>query len=448
MSLVFAEEMKTRGPAALDFLLYPKLLRRGLSSGVNATEFPLLNLATGPLFLAGPRPGVFLSCLLVLALNLWAAARFLPRLLEAWGAPTPVGVCLLLWFGIECLSGQSAIFMPEGAAFPLTLMGVVHLLDPSGGKGRIAAGAALCGIGLAVKPTMVLVLGAAAFLPLVREGHRRRWIPLGAGFLLSLVLPAWWYGFHAARIRAVADGPQYFAPATFSPLAKFAEVGWADGTGLVLREALSGQFPLFTGWLFLIVALLLKERRLVGLYLLSLVAVIGLDGRHLLQHQYYFMGSAVFTAILVARMLGAARPSPALRTALLLLLCWGVAYNVRVNAWNWARSTEGGRSDPWALGAQARALIPVDAHLVTDDGDYPHKMLLIGRSGSTSEKGPFAPPCEDGYLDRRLAIVSETAPPPGAFPCGRGIRMEREVSAGRWKWRVTLVEPREAGGNP
>src|SRR4051794_37619729 len=39
MSMAFAEEVRTRGFAALDFLLYPKVLEHGFLDGINASEF-------------------------------------------------------------------------------------------------------------------------------------------------------------------------------------------------------------------------------------------------------------------------------------------------------------------------------------------------------------------------------------------------------------------------
>src|SRR5947207_1660778 len=78
MSMAFAEELKTRGLGAFDFFIYPKVLQKGPYDGINASEFPLLNVLIGPLFLLGsPWLGVFLGSLLVLIIHLITAYSIL-----------------------------------------------------------------------------------------------------------------------------------------------------------------------------------------------------------------------------------------------------------------------------------------------------------------------------------------------------------------------------------
>ena len=100
MSIAFAEQVHERGLAALDFLFYPRVLQSGLLDGINASEFPLLNVAGGVSFLFSSNPwvGVFLTSLMVLILNLYTAYIYLPKFLRAWNVELNGTIGLLLWF--------------------------------------------------------------------------------------------------------------------------------------------------------------------------------------------------------------------------------------------------------------------------------------------------------------------------------------------------------------
>ena len=128
MSIAFAEQFRERGFAALDFLIYPRILQRGFLDGVNASEFPLLNVIGGVGFLISSNPwvGVFLTSLMILLLNLYVAYSCLPRLLRAWKVEVSGAICLLFWFAGSTLASQSNVVMPEGIAFPLVIAGIVQ----------------------------------------------------------------------------------------------------------------------------------------------------------------------------------------------------------------------------------------------------------------------------------------------------------------------------------
>jgi hypothetical protein len=441
MSIEFAEQIKERGLVALDFLIYPRVLQRGLLDGINASEFPLLNAVGSPGFLMSMNPwiGVFLTSLMVLAFNFCVAYFFLPKLLKAWSVEATGPICLLLWLAGGTLASQTNVIMPEGVAFPLVLAGMVQLLESRGRVFSIGFGALLCSLGVAAKPTAVIALGAIVVLPLLREERRSQWKPIIIGSAISLIFPAWWYTVHARHLLRIAQGPQIFALAGFNPIQKLAEVGWSGLFFLLRREPYQGQFPMFVGWFFVVAGLFLGEWIPVVLYFLSLLAAISLDGAHIYVHMYYFIGTCVFAMILMARVLGAAQGRRFLSTLTVVFLAWGVVYNIRGNIWVWARDSQYWKVNFWSMGAEARKIIHRNYHLITDDGVYPQKLLFIGRSGTAAGSKVYKVCQEPQFAGLSLAIVSDDPPPGASGPCGARQFNTRYVETNYAKWYITLV---------
>ncbi|MGK5085591.1 hypothetical protein WDW37_20065 [Bdellovibrionota bacterium FG-1] len=443
MSIAFAEEVRARGLAALDFLIYPRVLERGLLDGINASEFPLLNVITGPFFLIStPWVGVFLTSLMILLFNLYVAYVYLPRFLRAWNVEVSGPICLLLWLTGATLATQVNTIMPEGFAFPLVVMGMVQLLESQNKKSQFVAGVVLCTLGIAVKPTVVVSLGAIAVLPwLVRE-RKAQWKALLFGCVLSVVFPGWWYAIHAKTILSFAQGPQVFMLADFNPLKKLGEVGFSGLAFLLRREPYQGELPIFVGWFFVIAGWVLGEWKVVGLYFLSLIAATSLDGPHIYVHYYYFIGTCIFAIVLMARVMAALQPHRFFKTLAIVFLAWGVAYNIRGNVWVWARDSRYWKVNFWDMGRQAASEIDRSDHLITDDTPFPLKLLWIGRSG-TAAGGQVYEVCNQAQYSRLpLVLVSDVRPPfPGveAPLCGGRPVEYRTVETPFAKWYVTKV---------
>ena len=440
MSIEFAEQIRERGLAALDFLIYPRVLQRGLLDGINASEFPLLNVVGGGGFLISSNPwiGVFFTSLLVLLLNLYAAYFCLPKLLKAWKVEVNAVFCLLFWLAGGTLASQVSTIMPEGIAFPLVIVGIVQFLEFKRKFRRFALGVVLCSLGIAAKPTVVIALGAVAVLPLLLNEYRAQWKKILLGCVLSVLFPAWWYTVHARHILSFAQGPQIFALAGFNPFTKLNEVGWNGLFSLLRREPYQGQLPMFVGWFFIIAGLLLGEWIPVTLYLLSLVAATSLDGAHIYVHGYYFIGTCVFAMILMARVLGAVQNRRHLTALTIVFLAWGVLFNIRGNVWVWARDSQYWRVNLWNMGVEARKVIDSNHHLITDDGPYPQKLLFIGRSGTAAGSGVYEACNQPQYAGRHLAIVSDS-PPPSTALCGGRPLDTKTAETSFAKWYVTLV---------
>lgn|GEM_PF-3559243 len=437
MSMEFAQDLKERGLVALDFIAYPKILQKGLKDGINASEFPLLGFLTGPFFLVGkPELGIFISCLSLLLFNFFTAGFFLPRFLSFYGVKISGSSALLLYLATATLAHQTNVLMPEGLAFPMLLMGMTLLLEADRNRRRyfleLIPGIILCNLAIAVKPTVILGLGA--YLIIARAGA------IGP-ILASLILTLFWYAFHVKAILAFAQGPQIFAQAQFSPVDRLREVGFSRLGLLMSRETFNGQFPMFTGWLWIACAVWKKEWKIILAYVVALVAAIALDGNHIIFHSYYFIGTSFFALILIARVLAETRNHSGLHLALTLTLIWGAAYSIRENVWTWARDSDYFRKSQWETAEKARALIPKTAHLVTDDGPYPLKLLLIGRSGTNS--GTFAlKQCEQAeYKKLELAIVRSSPKDLRDLPnflCGR-LAETHLINTPYDLWSVTLL---------
>jgi hypothetical protein len=440
MSMMFAEDIKARGLGALDFVMYPKVLQRGLQDGINASEFPLLNVITGPFFLLrSPVTGVFLASLLVLLLNLWTACTYLPRHLRFWNVQIDSTTALLIWLCAGTVASQSNVMMPEGVALPLVLIGMTLILESGSNWKRLLLGIVICNLGIATKPTVAVAVAALpALAVLVREQHHRA-IKLLLATGACLLFPAYWYLPHAKHVLSIAQGPQIFALAHFDPIDSFRQVGWRGLIGLLRREPYQGQFPMFVGWVWITAALYLGEWAPVLLYFTALIAAISLDGAHIFVHTYYFIGTSLFAIVIMARALARATERRRVHALLLTLTFWGVLFNIRGNVWVWARDSDYWRIDHWKTGSIARDMIPASYHLVTDDGAYPLKMLYIGRSG-TAANGSALDVCNhDPYRSIPLAIVTSRSPLPGQICAGRKIELKVAETPFE-RWSVILVD--------
>jgi hypothetical protein len=443
MSLAFAVEAQHRGITALDFLIYPRILDRGVTNGIAICEFPLLNVLTGPFFMfLSPQTAAFVSSFLVLLMNIWTAFRFLPRYFRAWGCDLSPQIVLLMWFGFFRLGEQSVIFMPEGLAFPLTLIGIVYLLENNPLKSAWWVGVLVAGLGLSVKPTMVVVLAAGATAPLFQKEQWKHVVGMWGGCILALVFPAWWYGIHAGQLGIMSDAPQYYAPATFHPLARLEEIGWWDGLRLAFEETNAGSFPIYTGLFFVVAALSCWEIGLLGLYILALVLCMALDGRHIIVHRYYFLGLNAISLVIAAKVLSKPGMRSGFQTFFICLLVGGMLFNMRTNLWCWAHGSHEGKTSIWRLGEAAKQLMPENAMLITDDGlGFPYKLMHIGCLGTTAGAQIYEVGRDSALQRKRTMLVSSTRPPKGFATSICGIVESHVLVEPQETWYLTLVFP-------
>jgi hypothetical protein len=456
----FAEDLHQRGLAALDFLFYPKLLQRGLLDGVNAREFPLLDFLGGFFFLGRPFIGLFITSALLLAFNFWVAYRYLPRLLRFFKVTVSSSMALVLWFCTVGVAGQSDVIMPEGLGFPMIVLGLVELLEAEGAISKLALGMALASIGIAIKPTLVVMLGVLPFLFFSDSDTRKNAKKLIFVTALALVFPGWWYTVHAREIIGHFQGPQVAPLGHLEALTKLREVG-ASGLGrLLFKEAYEDLFPMFVGWIFLILGAIYGEWLLLLFFALGVAFVTSLDGVHTFTHGYYFIGVCIFTLPLMARVLSASKAHRIVHGALITVLFWGVIYNIRVNVWVWARDSQYWQVNLWKQGEIARGLIPDQYHVITDESDYPQRLLFVGRSGSMKSLvgrhgmiiGTTPAPGETvltvfdtctraEYRDLPLAIVTVDEPSAELLAKCGGRKLERRVAESSFaKWYITLAD--------
>ncbi len=404
MAMVFAEDLKQRGFQAFDFIFLPKILQKGLLDGINASEFPLMNILCGPFFLLGSWIGVFCSSLFVLLVNLGVAYLFVPRIVRFWGVRLDGLISLVIWFSIPVIASQSNIFMPEGFAFPLMVVGICFILEGLENYKKYICGILLCNLAIAVKPTVVIsfILLAAFWL---MEQNRKYIYRLILAIGLGVLFPFYWYEFHSKWILSFAQGPQIFALAGFNPFEKLQEVGLSEIVKLIFREIYQGQFPMFLGIIWIFCAMWAREWTMLLCYIVSLVAAISLDGPHIKIHGYYFIGTGIVTILLIAKVLSKFESKVWISRLLVLSLFWGLMYDLRGNIWIWARDSQYWKVNFWEMGSIARSKIPETYRLITDDSQYPQKMLFIGRSGYMASGDVFMPCTDSHYRNEPLAIV-------------------------------------------
>lgn len=445
MAISFADEVRQSGLSAMKFLLYPKILQRGLMDGINASEFPIFNVLLGFFFLvsANPAIGLYVASLALLIINLLVAWYYLPRLLRFFSVEVSPSIALIVYFTGLTLAVQTVTFMPEGLGFPLIIVGLVEILEAKSFSWRLALGILLCNVAIAAKPTLVVAL-SVMIIPVLSARSLRAKIQLVAVTGSCVLLGGWWYLFHCKYLFAF-EGPQIFAQAAFKPIDRLKEVKVAGLISLLLRETAKGELPMFLGWAFIIGAGLTGEWIVLCIYVTSLIAAVSLDGVHIFIHSYYFIGACLPAIILMARTTAKLSSRVHLQNVAVLIMVWGVLFNVRINFWNWGRDSHRGTFSPWMLGEKARALIGSDYEIVTDDGAYPKKLLLIGRAGAAAGSMARSVCNDERYLSKKIAVV--TNDPQDLSICIGRTQEKRVIQDADRTWHISLLEktklPRE-----
>ena len=440
LSMRLAHEIKDRGFGALDFLWYPKILQGGLSNGINASEFPLLNLLSAPFFLLfDAQWGVALASSLVLLIQIGTALWTLPRLLRLFLLGVSPEELLLLWFSPLGLGWQSHLFMPEGLALPLLLLGLLFILGEPVRSKCFFLGVFLSALGMAVKPTVAVCFLIILLLPKASLKEKAVRSSLGA---FSLLFPLFWYTVHGKTLLSLGDGPQVFMEAELKPIENWLQVGVLGFVTLVRQQIFSGGFPEFTGWIWILSALFFREWKWVTLYLLGIFLLVGLDGGHLFAHSYYFIGVNIFSLILMTRIYEVSQKKyPSLGLLLSLTLIFGVTYHTRTNIWTWARDSDYFRKNPYRLAKKVQFRIPDDYALVTDDTTYPAKLLYLNRIGLAGGDHPEEVCKNPSYGFKRIALLIDSSRELDLNLCANRKNTITEINDDQSAWKLVLLDP-------
>ncbi|MCC7442480.1 MAG: hypothetical protein IT285_12660 [Bdellovibrionales bacterium] len=331
-------------------------------------------------------------------------------------------------------------FMPEGLSFPLTIAGVVLVLESSGRSPnwpRLSWGAALIALGVAAKPTAVVTLLGGALQPLFARSGARQIARIYLCFAAALILPAYWYTVHASDLLAGFEGPQIFNKGEFAPLTRLLELDVEGIWKLLLREIRMAHFPYGSGWLFLALAAWRRDAWPLLGYLVAFTGSLALDGRHIIAHPYYFIGCAAFSTVIIARSITHSSTPEWLRAALTGLLIIGVAYGVRTNVISVAKSP----TPIWGARAALVPRIPPGFMVVTDDGQYPTKLLALALPGLNAGKRIWSLCAGEPDRSRRFAfVVNESTPLPGESECE--VQEAARWVSGTRSWVLYLRTPR------
>jgi hypothetical protein len=259
-------------------------------------EFPALNLLFAPCFAFGPYWGRVLAMLGLLTIVyalIWIAVR-------VWRDFKGVR-SFSFWF-IACAtfsSGWTGKFIPDLISVLLVLIAVVF---KNTGK-RPLASSLLATLGLLMKPTSIVVFG----LLLIPIGAPRKNL---RGKILWCVLPTLiavlYYTLGLAWIRQFEDLPGLFATDFHPPLQSLVAFfsDYKDWFNMLqYRSFFALGFPLVVG--ACIYALIKKSAHsktllaLWGIGLLQYITIAALDGAHAFMHDYYFMGLAPTSALIL-----------------------------------------------------------------------------------------------------------------------------------------------------
>lgn len=279
-------------------LILPAVLNSGDTSGIMPMEFPALNAAFAPFFALGPYWGRVLCMLGVLCLVhglIYFNYRAWKKNDQTLGVES-FGFVLIAIATFS--SGWTGKFIPDLISVLLILLGV----GMSWEKTSPIKSAALCALGILMKPTSVVVM-------LLYLAHPRALKKIKENFAwgtLSVVVGVIYYTVGLKQIAKFQEGPALFAtafhPFLSSLLAFFSDVkNWTNmwmyrpffSLGILIILPLSitaivqkkpGYQRLFALW---------------GVLLAQYILMAGLAGPHGFIHDYYFLGLAPTSALIL-----------------------------------------------------------------------------------------------------------------------------------------------------
>ncbi len=373
MTMALADRVRDHGVGEwLSVFAYPRVLQNGPYDGVVASEFQFLSFLTSPFFLVDtPRVGFTLSILLLLGIQLFAIRRFLRT-----ASDTPAFRQLIYVYSSVGIGYYLFSFLPEALGFPLALLGIAFFREKNFLRSILAFSLAVL-----VKPVFVVAFFAILF-ERSESGWprltRRAWAYAVSG--LACVSGAIWYGYYTGYILEHFTGPHVFNQAHLDPIANLKSLGFSLSARQFYEEIFFGAFPYGIGLLVLGFFVYARAYREVFLVLLSISALLVLDGIHITLHTYYYVPCGIFVleGAIQAEKRFRELANPALMSGFALLFIWGALYLVRTEVWITHRAA--GR---YEIGEQVRASSQAGDLYLTDDGFNPWKLTMIGSSGWT-----------------------------------------------------------------
>ncbi|RYZ70932.1 MAG: hypothetical protein EOP09_05360, partial [Proteobacteria bacterium] len=394
MALATAERIRMNGLGEwFRILTFPRILQLGPLDGVVASEFPLLSFLSAPFLLVDtPRVGMTLTLLLLMVFQWHAAKRFIKSL----GLSADPSQLIFLYSSIG-IAYYLLVFMPEALGMPLALLGLACFRER-----KFLRSISLLSLAVLVKPVFVI-----AFFPLLIERSQRGWLKLSrnrwsyAVSALSVIAGALWYGYHARYLHSHFSGPQIFKQAELRPIQNLQSLGWGGVFTQYWKELGTELFPIWLGGVILAIWCVARAFREIALILGAILLILALDGFHIHFHPYYYVpiGILIFeTALWVDRQF---KLNHRFNLAFLhrAVFIFGLAFLIRTELWITHRGA--GRFE---MGEEVRKGAGEKSLILTDDGGFPWKMAMIGRSGWALDMSYGVDVCEEIRASQNDAI--------------------------------------------
>ena len=365
-----------------DFSLLPAVLNSGDGRGIQAMEFPLLNVLLAPNFFFGLEAGRVMArfslLALVIALLFWAYSL--------WRDQKIMNVEVRAGFPLLFLTSISSFYfyryMPDMLAFVLTLVAMGVLLQQN--RSKYFFGFILASLAMLIKPPVVVSFAPLLIMLRPKELSKQIGFSLGPAFIVTIL----YYTLGAEYLRSLSNLDPYFATSLRNPIETLSEfmMAWREQLVFYVKD-FSGRYLSF-----IFLAYWLKEcwchkkimiHPLFYLLLLQLLAVVLMGGKPTLIHDYYFIGTSLIMIIFAYRFLQlASKPW----VAVFLFVVLGAIIDRGVNELrpvlsfnSWAQCSELKKSNPQFPWGQNHVFS-------SSDGSFPEAGLCFGeRVGGTSK---------------------------------------------------------------
>ena len=307
--------------------LLPAVINYGDNYGLNAMEFPFINLATAPLFGFGYEYGRVLAPLLLYMAHFgltWLCYRVW-RNKELMGFRVGQAFLLLPIIGISSVFCSK--YMPDYLAMILVLLATGLMWDQpaphhSSSSSDASAGASterrrakflrcmtiakmtgvmlLLTLGMLIKVPAIIVLG----LLWLRDGTWWQKCRHALWTIPPILVSALYYTFGIQWMEQFSDTPKVFATQFRDPL--FALMGFLSEPISAWRLFFDNEIAFLAAPVLFVASLFFVNRQtqkqLLSLYLilgLQILFIIFLNGPHTFDHTYYLLGTSPLVALCV-----------------------------------------------------------------------------------------------------------------------------------------------------
>lgn len=273
-----------------EFQLYD-LLPTSLATGdfkneVTPMEFPLLNLITSGVFMIGTDYDYAFAQIILLTIY---AILFLIAYRQAKNISENVALAWIITplYGIPYI--YAIRFMPDFFSFLLMSIGAFYFYQDR----RKFLATVLCALALLVKPPMIIVFGLLLL--------KRTWIKQ-IGYLICAIIPAaLYYTIGMKYLISLSHEPGYFAVKFRDPIESLKD--FLSSPKEIMILVFKDILARYSAALILVAAFITKVKpdwRLFAILGLQILAIAILDGDHSFIHAYYFIGTGLITALILA----------------------------------------------------------------------------------------------------------------------------------------------------